>query len=56
MPTWGSQLRQLRRAPRGAGGFLCSQERGPPVCQGVEVTTPPTQGEEDEGGCGVSQD
>ena len=47
-------MRQLRRAPWGAGGCLCPQDRGSPVRQGVEVTTPSTQGAEDEGGCGAS--
>ena len=37
------QMRQLWRAPRGAGRRLRLQEGGPPVCQEVAITPSPTR-------------
>ena len=47
-------MRKLRRIPWGAGRCLCFQEGGPFGRQGMEVTTPQAQGEEDRGGRRVS--
>ena len=38
------QVRQLWKAPRGAGRRLRLQESGPPVCQEVAIAPSPTRG------------
>ena len=53
--TRGGKVRKLRRISWGAGRCLCCQEGGPLGRQGVEVTTPRVQGEEDRGGRRVSR-